>query len=74
MPMMIMMGRILIVMTVGRKPWLLVMMMLRTNLMTIPMWGRKIAKSTQMTMVVALMPRICHSPLGQKLINHSFDC
>ena len=67
---MIMMGRILIVMMVGRKPWLLVMMMLRTNLMTIPMWGRKIAKSTQMTMVVALMPRICHSPLGQKLINH----
>ena len=32
------------------------------HLMTIPMWGRNMAKRTQMTMVVALIPKMCHNP------------
>ena len=42
------------------------------HLMTIPICGRNMAKRTQMTMVVALIPKMCHTPLIRYCDNHLY--
>ena len=52
----------MVAMVMMRRKINIMMIIDSEHLMTIPIWGRNMAKRTQMTMVVALIPKMCHTP------------